>query len=337
MKVCFIGTKHAAGVSIDKVFREISKNLDERTTKTMFQKLPFGNTFSEIVKNLVYFRVNPNSADIFHITGHIHYIALVLPKNKTVLTVHDLNILHQKSGIRRFIIKKLFFDLPFRKLNYITAISDATKSEILKLTKCDENKIQVIYNPTFELETNLEPKTFNSECPTILQVGTAPHKNLRNVIKALETITCHLRIIGTLDSETIELLRRYKIDYSNVFDLDTPQIEAEYNKSDIITFCSTYEGFGLPILEGQIAGKPMVTSNLSPMKEIAGNAAHLVNPLDSASINNGVLKIIGDPDYRNELVVNGFENIKRFEPAKITEQYQGLYDLITENALDQNV
>jgi glycosyltransferase involved in cell wall biosynthesis len=331
MKICFIERKHTETISIEKVFRQISKKLNEKGIKTSFIKLPFGNSFKEIVKNLLFFRIAHSSADIFHITGHVHYIALVLPKNKTVLTVHDLNILYKTKGLRRYLIKKLAFDLPFKKLKYITVISEATKSEILKLTKCDQNKIRVIHNPTFENNLNLAIKLFNNGCPTILQVGTAPQKNLKTLIPALKTIECHLRIIGKLDVEIVDLLRVNKINYSNAFDLSNSEIETEYNNADIVAFCSTYEGFGLPILEGQMAGKPLITSNISPMKDIAGNAAYLANPFDFMSIRSGVLKIIEDSDYRHNLISNGFKNIKRFDPSNIADEYMKLYDTIIHN------
>ena len=83
-----------------------------------------------------------------------------------------------------------------------------------------------------------------------------------------------------------------------------------------------YEGFGMPIIEGQSIGRVVVTSNLSPMKEVAGNSAILVNPYDIESMKQGYLKAIKEHDYYIKL---GKINVKRFNLEEITKQYYQLY------------
>jgi glycosyltransferase involved in cell wall biosynthesis len=94
---------------------------------------------------------------------------------------------------------------------------------------------------------------------------------------------------------------------------------------DLLVFASTFEGFGLPIVEAQATGRPVVTSNIMSMPEVAGDAACLVDPFNVSSIREGVLKVINDSDYRNALVKAGFENVKRFQPEQIARQYAELY------------
>ena len=98
--------------------------------------------------------------------------------------------------------------------------------------------------------------------------------------------------------------------------------------ADIIIFPSLYEGFGLPILEGQKAGRAVLTSFLSPMKEVAGAGACLVDPYDSESIRAGIKKIIDDAGYRADIINRGFENIHQYEVQQIADQYLGLYSAI---------
>jgi glycosyltransferase involved in cell wall biosynthesis len=93
----------------------------------------------------------------------------------------------------------------------------------------------------------------------------------------------------------------------------------------MVLFPSTYEGFGLPIIEAQQTGRPVITSNISPMKEVAGNAACLTDPFSVQSIREGVLKVIQDDDYRNTLVRNGFNNAQRYNPEKIANEYFLIY------------
>src|ERR1044072_4308180 len=208
-RILFIERKFWEFVSIEKVFRQVADALSKEKFETSFQKLDFGNQFSGVLKNLLFFR--KPEADIYHVTGHVHYIALVLPARKTVLTIYDLGFLHTRKGLRRAILKKLFLDLPVKKLKYITAVSEATKREIIKYTNCVEEKIRVIENHLGENFFSTEKKTFNQKCPTILQIGTSPNKNLANLIKALKGLNCRLKIIGKLDKDSIAHLHDNQI------------------------------------------------------------------------------------------------------------------------------
>jgi glycosyltransferase involved in cell wall biosynthesis len=92
-----------------------------------------------------------------------------------------------------------------------------------------------------------------------------------------------------------------------------------------VVFASTYEGFGMPIVEANATGRPVVTSNIGPMPEVAGSAACLVDPFDCSSIREGIVRVIGDADYRSHLVAGGFENVKRFQADVIAAQYAAVY------------
>ncbi len=327
-RIVFVERKFWESVSLEKVFAQIDKSIPKDKFETSFVQLPYLNNLLGVVKNFIFFK--KPEADIYHITGHIHYIALILPKKKTVLTIADLTILRTRKGLRRFIIKKLFFDLPVKKIKYITAISEATKDEIIQSTNCEREKIRVIEVPLQDILHLNAKKTFNTQCPTILQVGSAPHKNIINLAKALNGVNCRLRIIGKLNEELLNELKINKIEFTNDFNLNDGEIKDEYRKADIVAFCSIYEGFGLPIIEAQAMHTPVVTSNLSPMKEVAGGGAMLVNPEDILSIKDGILRIINDESLRNELITQGLENIKRFETSRVASQYESLYREIIE-------
>ena len=329
-KVLFIERKPYQNVSLEKVFRQIAGTINKVNFETAFQSLSYFNTTLGTIKNLLFYRKLP--ADIYHITGHNHYLALVLPENRTVLTIHDAGILHIRKGLRRYLIKKINFDLPVKKLRYITAISEATKKEIVYFTNCAPEKIRVIENPiqdNFVLSgNNFQERVFNADCPTILQIGTAYNKNLKNLILALEDIKCRLVIVGRLDEESEKALKNNRINYENKFDLTDEEIRNEYLKTDIVVFCSTFEGFGLPIIEAQSMRKPVLTSNLSPLKEVAGGSAALADPNDFLSIKKELKRIINDEKHRENLVRTGYENVKRFNADTIVGLYENLYSEI---------
>ena len=98
-----------------------------------------------IIFNLLY--LSRFKKGLFHITGDVHYAILALPKDRTILTIHDLVFLHTYSGLRRALLKWIFLDLPVKKAKYITTISEKSKQEILDYTNCDPQKILVIPNP----------------------------------------------------------------------------------------------------------------------------------------------------------------------------------------------
>jgi glycosyltransferase involved in cell wall biosynthesis len=150
-------------------------------------------------------------------------------------------------------------------------------------------------------------------------------------ILCFEDIPCHLRIIGKLSEEIVSVLTEYKIEYSNAFQLSDEEIRQEYKNCDIVNFPSEYEGFGMPVIEGQKTGRVVLTSHIEPIIEIAGDAVHFVNPKEVESIRDGYLKIISDAEYRNGLILKGLVNTKRFELSHIVEQYMKVYEELEKN------
>jgi len=159
----------------------------------------------------------------------------------------------------------------------------------------------------------------------VLHIGTTPNKNLERHAAALQGIHCEFVIIGRLSNlQRVELDRR-SISYQNYVDLSKSALVDQYEQCDLVLFASTYEGFGLPIVEAQAVGRPIISSDLWSMPEVAGGAACLVNPYEIKSIRNGVLRVIQDADYRNELIRLGYQNVKRFKLENTDAQYAELY------------
>jgi glycosyltransferase involved in cell wall biosynthesis len=268
--------------------------------------------------------------EVNHITGDVNYLNMFFNKNRNLVTILDCGPLEKSNGLMHQFYKYFWFTMPVKKAKYIIAISEATKNEILKYVDCNPDKIKVIHvsvSPKF----HRADKNFNKEKPIILHLGTAPNKNLSRLIKAVDGLNCKLNIIGMLNDKYLKELKDHNIDYENYVEISDDELFEKYKICDLLFFASTYEGFGMPIVEANIVGRPVLTSNLFSMPEVAGDSALLVDPYKTDKIRNGILKIIDDADYRNELIRKGFKNSERFTLSKIAFEYRQLYKLIYED------
>lgn len=264
------------------------------------------------------------TAKIIHITGHDHYLILGLRNKKTILTIHDIEVLKRNKGVKRLLLKKLWFDWPIKYSSVVTTISNFTKQELLELNNYT-TKIKVIHNP-LTLSIKYTPKDFNSNKPNILQIGVKTNKNIYRLIEALNGISCHLTIIAKPNSEIIAALNKNNVMHTFKSGLTNDEMIEEYYKCDLVSFVSTYEGFGLPIIEAQAAGRLVLTSNIASMPEIAGDSCLMVNPFSVSEIRDGIMKLIQNENIRNEFILKGLKNIERFQPKIIADRYLELYN-----------
>ncbi len=271
------------------------------------------------------FEVIGKQNQVNHITGDVHFIAFLMKKQRTVLTIHDLEVLKRLKGLQRFIVKLFWFSLPVKRVNYITVISEFTKQAFLKVVPVRPEKVVVIYD-CVSPDIKPFPAAFNKEKPNIMHIGTAHNKNLERLIEALDGMHVTLTVVGRLRDHHKALLLHHKIDYQNFVNLPYAEVIQRYREADIVAFVSLYEGFGLPIIEAQSVGRPVITSNVTSMPEVANDSALLVNPEDVEEIRQGIEKLIMDEKLRKDLVNKGFENVKRFTPKAIAQQYADLYE-----------
>lgn len=263
-------------------------------------------------------------ADVNHVTGDTHYLTYFLNSKRTVLTVHDLVALERSRGPKRFLLWLFWYWLPIKRSRLVITISEQTKQSLLAAVHCNPRKLVVIHNPVSE-EFTPSPKAFNAEQPRILQVGTKPNKNLERVAEALAGLSCTLVIVGKLTARQEAVLARHRITIENHVGLSRQQLLDQYVQADLLMFASTYEGFGLPIVEANAVGRPVITSNLSPMPEVAGDSALFVNPFDVHSIRQGVITLMADAGHRDRLVSAGLRNVDRFSSQRVAEQYASVY------------
>ena len=270
--------------------------------------------------------VNRLNADVFHITGDVHYVALALPAARTVLTIHDCFLLkkNRHRPLRYALFWLFWYYWPIRRAGVVTVVSEKTRQELLRYIGPVARKAKVIpngYDPVFVYS----PKSFCQHCPTLLQVGTAPHKNLAHLIAAIEGTPCTLIIVGPLTDETVADLKQRRITYQQYETLSRSDVIQLYTACDIVTFVSTYEGFGMPVLEGNAVGRVVITSDISPMREVAAEAAHLVDPTSIDAIRQGLLRLTQDDVYRQQLIEEGLKNAQRYTIAIAADRYKTVY------------
>jgi glycosyltransferase involved in cell wall biosynthesis len=326
IKVSLFYRKYRPGAySIESLFDNLGNELNNRGT-IITQKVEVPSLRS-VIKNSLFAR--QHQSEINHITGDIHYIALGLSRKTSILTIHDCVFLTRfsKWNLKYWLFKWLWYKWPIQRVAAVTVISEKTKREVLHLTKADPSKIRIIpnfYDPRFVYV----PKDFNTDCPRILQIGTKSNKNIARLAPALKGICCELHIVGEVEAKDENLLKKNKINYIVHTALNFEELRQQYELCDMVVFASTYEGFGLPILEASAVGRPLVTSCISPMNEIAGTAAYKVNPYNVFDIRRGVLRIIEDVKYRNQLIENTALIREQFSIQKVLAQYIEIYQSV---------
>jgi glycosyltransferase involved in cell wall biosynthesis len=329
MKVALLFRAPGLFFSVEQLFVLIAEAMPVGVGTTLRVAPRGGASANALCANLLW-AARLNGADVFHITGDIHYAALSFWLKPLVLTLLDLRFYEESTGWRRIVFWWFWIYLPCLRASRITVISNFTKDRLLKTCSISASKVSVIpccVAPHFIRKDRDWPLGR----PRLLQIGTTSNKNLIRVVEACVGLDVHLIVVGHLTERNRHLLSSSGTQWEAYQDLEPHQVADLYATSDLIIFASTYEGFGLPILEAQAVGRPVITSNISPMSEVAGEGALKVDPFDVDSIRNGMQRLLANSELRNKLVKKGFENVKQYSAAAIAAQYAALYREVLEN------
>lgn len=310
--------------SIERLFESLLPDLANKFDIRIERVPSHGRNLLGFIRNLTF--TSRLRADVIHVTGDIYYCALAVPSRRCILTVHDLASLNRLKYLRKSVFALVWFRLPLRRVSHVTAISEETRRELVRRFPFVEKKVQVVPNCVDEAFGN-HPRMPHpgSERFRVLQVGTAENKNLDRVAAAASGLPLHLRIIGPLSEHQRKLLSALDLEWSSAGRLSNDEVVLEYQRSDALVFVSTYEGFGLPIVEAQAIGLPVITSSIEPMNSVAGNTALLVNPYNELDIRASLEQLLTSPNLSNQLIDLGRSNAKRFSAATVAEQYSKIY------------
>lgn len=321
MHIVYFHRNHAAGYSIHKVTQTVIRDIEDKEE----YELPYsGSSPLAIIKNLWFVHRHRRKDAINHVTGDVQYAILALSGCKSVLTCHDTVSLdfRKMSFLKRLFFEWVWYRLPLKRATRIVTISENTKKCLQRYTRRED--IVVIHNAIDPIFTRVEMP--HNKLPQILLIGTSPNKNLVRTFEALKGIQCAVTIIGTLSEEQTASLKENQIVFTNRTGLSDAEIVEAYAQSDIVSFVSLFEGFGMIVVEANQVGRPVICSDIPVLREVGGDAALFVDPEDVEDMHAGFERMIGDAHLQEELVARGFENAKRFDVGLIQQLWRAFYE-----------
>jgi len=329
--VIFLRPRRPHGFSIERVVEAFAGHLPTDIDWTI-ERLPHpAFTPLALLRNGLHAR--RHGGDVNHISGDVHYLALFLPRRRTVLTIHDAIVLERLRGWKRQVIRWLQFVLPVKRSAVVTVISRASRAASADLAGISLADAVVVPDPLpFPIQAAPAAFTRPERPPVFLTIGTKRNKNIDRCIRAAAGLPCRLLLIGPLSEAHEALLAETGVAFENRRDLADEELRQAYRDADALLFPSLAEGFGMPILEAQACGRPVITSDRSSMPEVAGDAALLVDPESVEAIRAGMRRLIDDPTCVAGLVEAGYRNVRRFEPTAVAEAYAAVYRSVADRA-----
>jgi glycosyltransferase involved in cell wall biosynthesis len=285
-------------------------------------------------------------ADLFHAP---HYVLPPLTPCRSVVTIHDCIHLrfpqYLPSRIGYAYARGSLWAATHRADRVLT-VSEASKNDILSYFKIPEAKIEVIHNaiderfnqPPPEEEVERVRERYQLNDPFVLYAGNIkPHKNLERLIEAFHMFRRHgyehvkLLIIGdeitkyaTLRRAVHRLQLHKHVRFLGFVSDQT--LAVLYRLAAVFVFPSLYEGFGLPPLEAMASGTPVITSNVSSLPEVVGDAALLIDPYDPEAIADAMQRVLSDEQLRARMRERGLVRARHFSWDRSIRRVHEIYE-----------
>lgn len=297
---------------------------------------------------------NADELDVFW--GPAHRLPKGLSKKiPCVVTIHDLVWRRASETMRwqTWVGERLFMENSLKKSDIILAVSESTCEDIINDYKNYSHKIKVVYPGLTELNggggaLKEDFSNWNIDRPFSLFVGTLePRKNLPRLIEAYSSLPRYTRdnlllVIagkqGWHSSDLPLVLRKYGVEKNIRLTgyITDRQLFNLYNACEFLLMPSLYEGFGFPIIEAQSLGKPVITSNISSMPEIAQSGALLVNPYVVEDLTSSIQALATDVTLQQTLGAQAKENAKRFSWNKAGKEIEDIFLSLVEKERSNN-
>jgi len=245
---------------------------------------------------------------------------------KTVNVIHDLNFEYHPEYIKKSVLNyyNSYFHRFAEKSSRIATVSEFSKNTIIEKYKQPADKIDVVYNgaeegykPLNEEEKKAVRQRYTNGASYFIFVGLLhPRKNIANLFRAYELFrdqhgdAVKLLIVGEKkwwkgEMQEVYEQMKYRDDVVFTGRLSLAELQQVMASALALVYVSVFEGFGIPILEAMQSGVPVITSNVTSMPEVAGNAALLTDPFSPGSIANSMQQLAGDSSLHSNLVSKG--------------------------------
>ncbi|MGE3706539.1 MAG: glycosyltransferase family 4 protein [Vicinamibacterales bacterium] len=277
-----------------------------------------------------------------------HYVLPPLVPCRSVVTIHDcIHLMFPEYLPNQFALRyaRSSIRMAARRADRVLTVSESSKRDILKFVDTDPDKIHVIYNAHDERFSH-EPREedvvrvrerYQLQDEFVLYAGNVkPHKNVERLIDAFQLVHArgldHLKLVIIGDELSKSTAVRRAVHRHNLHKfvrflgyLPEDTLAVMYRLAGLFVFPSLYEGFGLPPLEAMASGTPVVTSNVSSLPEVAGDAAVLVNPLDAGDIADGIMRVLTDETVRRDLRRKGLARARQFSWETSARRVREIY------------
>ena len=253
--------------------------------------------------------LGPRSADLFHgLNQRLPRLRL----RRTVATFHDLFVMTGEYSTPEFRERfRAQAEDAARRADLIIAVSEFTRSQVVSLLGVEPSRVRVVHHGTRALPVRADRRE-----NVILNVGAIQtRKNIARLVAAFETVDPGWRLViaGSAGYGADGILERIaaspardRISVRGYVSLD--ELARWYGKASVFAFPSLDEGFGMPLLEAMAAGVPILTSNRSALREVAGDAGLLVDPENIDALASGLRHLTEDAETRTELARNAAES-----------------------------
>jgi glycosyltransferase involved in cell wall biosynthesis len=288
--------------------------------------------------------------DVFHAP---HYVMPPAVRCRSIVTIHDcIHLMFPQYLPNRAasVYARAAMWAATHRSHRVLTVSEASKRDILHFFDIPPEKIVVVHNaiderfgvaPSEEATAQVRER-YQLDHRFVLYVGNIkPHKNLVRVVEAFDRLRKRgfddltLLIIGDEISKLPALRRAvhsHKLHKHVRFlgYLPDETLAILYRLAAVFVFPSLYEGFGLPPLEAMACGAPVVTSNVSSLPEVTGDAAVLVDPYDVESIADGIARVLSDPALREDMRVKGMARAREFSWERSVARTREIYREVAE-------
>lgn len=330
-------------------YDKVDDPLYTKATEILMPKLrlPYGSRFFSQLMFFWKYRNDP--FDIVHwFHPRVYPFFWLVPARKIFVTVHGAGDVTTRNN---FVFSRSVFNFVLKNfhshIDTIIVVSHNAKEEVVKYYGFPESKVKVIYNGGGEQYVALDRDTsrklmaekYGIQGPYILDISRLlPHKNVITLIRAYIEMRrqnpARLEKLVVVGGQMIAARTEYEAaeqsEFSkDIFFIDFVPLEdmnTLYSGAELFVFPSLSEGFGLPVLEAMASGTPVITSNVTSMPEIGGEAVITLDPLDVALLAREMNRVLSDGELRAKMIQSGLKRAKDFTWAKMTEETEKLYN-----------